>query len=88
MASVERRSTGPRQEVHYPLGERMCSGDLLFIDGQPVLVISWRTMEWKRVPYICFRLDADRLRPSATPGVYVYDGALTLAGKPLKRSQE
>lgn len=62
----------------------MCSGDLLFVDGQPVLVISWRTMEWKRVPYICFPLDANRLRPSGSPGVYVYEGDLTLTDKPAK----
>lgn len=72
----ERRSASLRLQVHYPLGERMCAGDLVFVGGRPVLVISWRTIDWKRVPYICVSLDEERLRPSSRPGVYIYDGEI------------
>jgi hypothetical protein len=54
----------------------MCSGDLVFAGGRPMLVISWRTRDWKRVPYICFPLDEERLKPSTRPGVYLYEGEL------------
>jgi hypothetical protein len=56
----------------------MCSGDLVFVGGRPMLVISWRTVGWKRVPYICLPLDAGKLKASARPQVYVYDGPLLL----------
>ena len=88
MASVERRSASPRPQVHYILGNTMSSGDLVFQDGRPMLVISWRTVGWERVPYICFPLDAVKLRASARPGVYVYEGDLALAGKPIKTGNE
>jgi hypothetical protein len=42
-----------------------------------MVVISWRTANWKRIPYICFPLEAERLKASASPGVYVYEGDLT-----------
>ena len=42
-----------------------------------MLVISWRTLDWKRIPYICFPLDAEKLKVSARPGEYVYEGELT-----------
>jgi hypothetical protein len=54
----------------------MCSGDLVFVDGRPVLVISWRTIDWKRVPYIYFSLDEQSLKPSTRPGIYIYGGDL------------
>jgi hypothetical protein len=88
MASVERRNAESRQQVHYVLGSRLCSGDLVFAGGQPVLVISWRTVDWKRVPYICFPLDAAKLKVSARPGVYLYEGDLMLAGRPLKPASD
>lgn len=78
MASAERRSANPRLQVHYPLGDRMCSGDLVFVGGRPMLVISWRTVGWERVPYICLPLDAGKLKASTRPRVYVYEGPLLL----------
>jgi hypothetical protein len=78
MASVERRSASQRPQVHYFQGGRVCSGDLVFHGGRPMLVISWRTVDWQRVPYVCFPLDAKKLKPSTRPGVYVYEGDLTL----------
>ena len=42
-----------------------------------MLVISWRIAGSKRVPYIWFPLDAKKLKVSARPGVYVYEGDLT-----------
>jgi hypothetical protein len=77
MASVERRSASRRPKVRYTLGNRECSGDLVFQAGRPVLVISWRTLDWKRIPYICCPLDAAKLKVSGRPGVYVYEGDLT-----------
>jgi hypothetical protein len=82
MASVERRSTGPRPQVHYLLGSRMCTGDLVFLGGRPVLVISWRTVNWRRVPYVCFPLDKDKLKPGPRPNVFVYEG--DLSGRPAE----
>ena len=76
MASVERRSTSRRPQVRYTLGNRVCSGDLVFQGGRPMLVISWRTSDWKRIPYICFPLDAGKLKAGARPGDYIYEGGL------------
>jgi hypothetical protein len=84
MASVERRGESPRPQVQYRLGNRVSSGDLVFQGGRPMLVVSWRTVEWRRVPYICFPLEADKLKPSARPGIYIYDGDLAGAGKPVE----
>jgi hypothetical protein len=83
MAKADRRSASPRAQVHYMLGDRMSSGDLVFHQGQPTLVVSWRTVEWKRVPYIWFPLDGSKLKPSTHVGVYLYEGALTVAAGPL-----
>jgi hypothetical protein len=77
MASVERRSASRRPQVRYILGNRVYSGDLVFQGGHPTLVISWRTVDWKRIPYICLPLDAEKLKVSARPGVYFYEGDLT-----------
>lgn len=74
MASVERRSGSTRPQVHYLLGNRLYSGDLVFIGERPMLVVSWRSVNWKRVPYVCFPLDAGKLKPGAQPDVYVYEG--------------
>ena len=74
MGAVERR--GSRYQVQYRLGDRLYAGDLVFRDGQPTLVISWKTVEWKRVPYICLPLDASRLK-QVNPEIYVYEGELS-----------
>jgi hypothetical protein len=76
MASVERRSSNTRPQVHYLLGNRLYSGDLVFVGDRPMLVVSWRSVNRKRVPYVCFPLDADKLKPGAQPDVYVYEGDL------------
>ena len=74
MASAERRSAR-RPKVHYVIGERELAGDLVFRDGGPLLVISWRTAEGRRVPYVSFPLDPGKLRASG-PVDYVYEGEL------------
>ena len=74
MAIVERRSTSARAQVHYILGNSMSAGDLVFIGGRPVLVVSWRTERGRRVPYVCFPLEEKKLRKSARPNVYLYEG--------------
>jgi len=85
MAEIhDRRSAGLRLQVYYLSGGRMCTGDLVFIRGRPMLVISWRTLDWKRVPYICFSLDEERLKPGTRPSVYVYEGELSLADHPIQ----
>jgi hypothetical protein len=84
MASVERRGPSPRPQVHYLLGNQLCSGDLVYRKGRPVLVISWRTVGWRRVPYVSFPLDAKRLKPSTQPNVYVYEGELKIAVESVK----
>ena len=82
MASGERRSPGARPQVHYLLGNRMCSADLVFQGGRPILVVSWRTVGWNRVPYIHFPLDAAKLKESGRPGIFVYEGDLARDGTP------
>jgi hypothetical protein len=78
----DRRVHAPRNRVHYRVGEQTYEGDLVFQSGRPVLVISWRIANWKRVPYISLPLDAAYLKPMAnTPGVYVYLGTLAIANK-------
>ena len=75
MGTVDRRASSTRYQVQYRIEDRIYAGDLVFRDGQPTLVISWRTLEWKRVPYICVVLDAAKLKPLASlPGSYVYEG--------------
>jgi hypothetical protein len=82
MGAAERRTPGSRRQVQYRLGNRMYSGDLVYRDGKPTLVISWRTVDWKRVPYISFPLDAAKLRPiSDEEDVFTYEGELGLSGK-------
>ena len=78
MGTVERRGGSARFQVQYRVDDRVYAGDLVFRDGQPTLVVSWRTLEWKRVPYICVVLDSAKLKPVASnPGTYVYEGDLT-----------
>ncbi len=74
MASAERRSAR-RPKVHYVIGESALAGDLVFRDGGPLLVISWHTVEGRRVPYVSFPLDPGKLRASG-PVDYVYEGEL------------
>jgi len=88
MANADRRTATPRAQVHYILGDSLSSGDLVFHDGQPMLVVSWRTVAWKRVPYIWFPLDGAKLKPSTQAGVYLYEGALTVAAGPLPEKEK
>jgi hypothetical protein len=74
MASAERRGAR-RPKVHYVIGERELSGDLVFRDGDPLLVVSWHTVQGRRVPYVSFPLDSGKLRASG-PVDYIYEGEL------------
>jgi hypothetical protein len=57
------------------IGERELAGDLVFREAGPLLVISWHTVEGRRVPYVSFPLDPGKLRASG-PADYVYEGEL------------
>jgi hypothetical protein len=60
----------------------MHRGDLLFDSRNPILVVAWRTVDWSRVPYISFALDATHLKRHPTqPGEYFYDGDLLRTGR-------
>jgi len=62
-----------RLRVFYPLGDRLHPGDLIYSAGKPVLVISWRTIEGKRVPHVTAPLDGRRLAPvKHRPNEYIY----------------
>jgi hypothetical protein len=75
MGAAERRTPGSRRQVQYHLGNRMYTGDLVYCNGKPTLVISWRTVDWKRVPYISFPLDAAKLKPiGGDEDVFAYEG--------------
>jgi hypothetical protein len=74
MASAERRRA-TRPKVHYVVDDREFSGDLVFQDSRPLLVVSWRTVDGKRVPYVSFPLESDKLR-SRGPADYIYEGDL------------
>jgi hypothetical protein len=70
----ERRNRGPRRKVYYSFGSSLLPGDLIFDGEQPILVISWRTVEDQRVPYIAFPLDPAHLKPlEHEPGGYLYE---------------
>jgi CheY-like chemotaxis protein len=43
--------------VHFSAGGRTYPGDLIYTEGQPSLVVSWRTVDGKRAPYIRFPLN-------------------------------
>jgi hypothetical protein len=82
MGAAERRTPGSRRQVQYRLGNRMYSGDLVYCDGRPTLVISWRTVDWKRVPYISFPLDAAKLKAIGDESdLFTYEGELGIPGK-------
>jgi hypothetical protein len=66
----------------------MSSGELVFQDGRPMLVISWRTLDGKRLPYIWFPLDPEKLKSAGRPGVYVYEGDLAPNGNTMKAMTE
>jgi hypothetical protein len=74
MASAERRRA-TRPKVHYVVDDREISGDLVFQDSRPLLVVSWRTVGGKRVPYVSFPLESHKLRPRG-PADYIYEGDL------------
>ena len=81
MSAANRRSE-PRRRVHYHVGGRAYPGDLVFEGLQPVLVVSWRMIDLKRLPYISFLLDVTHLKPlPSTPGEYIYNGDLLRTGK-------
>jgi hypothetical protein len=70
----ERRNKGPRPKVYYSFGSSLLPGDLIFEGSQPILVISWRTVEDQRVPYIAFPLDPAHLKPLGNqPDGYLYE---------------
>lgn len=61
----------------YRLGNQLYSGELVYRRGAPLLVVSWRTVERRRAPYISFRLDPEKLRRVPNrPGHYLYEGDL------------
>jgi hypothetical protein len=60
---TERRKPGLRPRVYYSSGASFVPGDLIYEGTQPILVISWRTVGDKRVPYIAFPLDPAHLKP-------------------------
>jgi hypothetical protein len=82
MSSSDRRQSQERRRVHYRVGTHIHRGDLLFERYSPILVVSWRTVDWSRVPYISFALDATQLKPHPTqPGEYFYEGNLLRTGR-------
>lgn len=62
MAAAETRIAGPRYKVYFHLSNEIYSGDLVFVEGRPLLVVSWRTVEGKRAPFVTFPLDATMLK--------------------------
>ena len=82
MSFSERRGAQLRRRVHYRVNGRAYPADLVFEDHKPVLVLSWRTFEGRRLPYIAFILDVTQLRPHPNkPGEYLYEGDLLRTGK-------
>ena len=82
MSSPNLRHPEPRRRVQYRVGGRMYPGDLVFEGLQPVLVVSWRTIDSNRAPYISCLLDVTQLRPlPSKPGEYVYNGDLLRTGR-------
>lgn len=82
MSSSERRSAQPRRRVHYRVNGRVYPADLVFDGYRPILVLSWRTVESRRLPYIAFLLDVTQLRRVPNkPGEYAYEGDLLRTGK-------
>ena len=82
MSSADRRHSRERRRVHYRVGPHTQRGDLLFDGRSPILVVSWRTVDSSRVPYISFALDATHLKGHPTQaGEYVYYGDLLRTGR-------
>jgi hypothetical protein len=51
------------------------AGDLHYQEGKPLLVLSWRRQNGRRVPAEAVELDPARLRPSSSNGtIYRYEG--------------
>ncbi len=51
MSTANRRSE-PRRRIHYHVGGRAYPGDLVFEGLQPVSVVSWRMIDFKRLQNI------------------------------------
>jgi hypothetical protein len=57
----------------YP--SRLESADLFFASGRPLLVLSWRRRDGRRVPDECVELDPEKLKPSSSNGtIWRYEG--------------
>lgn len=53
------------------------AGDLLFVRGQPLMVIRWRRKNGERVPEECVELDPAKLQCASSNGtIYRYEGKL------------
>jgi len=53
------------------------AGDLFFARGRPLLVLSWRRREGRRVPDECVELDPAKLRSASSNGtIYRYEGTV------------
>ena len=48
--------------------------DLAALQGQPIAVVTWMAKCGRRVPAEYIELDPARVRASAAPGTYWYDG--------------
>ena len=56
---------------------QVVAGDLLFVRGKPLLVITWRRKNGDRVPEECVELDPAKLQPASSNGtIYRYEGKL------------
>jgi CheY-like chemotaxis protein len=63
--------------VLFKSGNHVHSGDLIYRDAQPAVVVTWRTIDGNRVPYIVFPLDKRRLKEAdRQPNAYRYEGPL------------
>jgi hypothetical protein len=59
--------------VYYPEGGRLRPADLLYDGDQPILVVSWKTVNRRREPDIAAALDPDFLTPvKHREGEYIY----------------
>ena len=59
------------------------AADLLFAEGKPLLVFSWRRTGDRRVPEECVELDPARLRSASSNGtIYRYEGVIRPANRP------
>jgi hypothetical protein len=82
MSSADRRQSQDRRRIHYRVAGCVYWGDLIFDGYRPILIVSWRTVEQGRVPYISFALDATQLKRHADrSGEYFYEGDLLRTGR-------